>query len=383
MRMRSYICVGTFVLVAILGPSTSQAASFFGLGDLPGGNFGSFALSVSADGSSVVGEGTSASGKEAFVWTTESGMIGLGDLSGGVFRSRAQSVSADGSIIVGDSSSALGPSEAFIWDQSSGMTGLGGLTSSSSSSIAVDVSGDGTIAVGLADGAEAFTWNANDGMTGLGFFPGGDVSLAGAISGDGSTVVGSSNSPVGSFGRAAVWTATGQILDIGDFAGGRNESNAIDVSHDGSTVVGWGTRDTRIEAFVWNSGNGMLGLGTLSGDSFAQAVSGDGSLVVGTSGPSNGREAFMWDATSGMRSLSELLTVQGVDLTGWTLQEATGISFDGTVIVGRGINPSSQPEAWVVNLTTVVPEPNSLGCIWAFLLPAAAWKVSRRARANL
>ena len=58
-----------------------------------------------------------------------------------------------------------------------------------------------------------------------------------------------------------------------------------------------------------------------------------------------------------MRSLQLVLTdTLGLDLDGWRLDEAMGISDDGLTIVGRGINPDGFPEAWVVTL----PEPASL-----------------------
>lgn len=56
-----------------------------GLGDFPGGEFGSQAYGVSADGSVVVGFGAPAAPSffEAFRWTSAGGMVGLGDLPGG------------------------------------------------------------------------------------------------------------------------------------------------------------------------------------------------------------------------------------------------------------------------------------------------------------
>jgi len=79
----------------------------------------------------------------------------------------------------------------------------------------------------------------------------------------------------------------------------------------------------------------------------------DGSVVVGYS--ING--AFIWDAAGGMQSLKKTLTnVYGIDLSGWYLIEATGISDDGSVIVGTGINPRGHTEAW----RFVVPEPGTL-----------------------
>jgi probable HAF family extracellular repeat protein len=92
----------------------AQAAKFLGLGDLAGGSFSSNAFAVSADGSVVVGGSQSASGSEAFRWTSGGGMVGLGDLAEGSFFSSANGVSADGSVVVGGGSSAAG-GEAFRW----------------------------------------------------------------------------------------------------------------------------------------------------------------------------------------------------------------------------------------------------------------------------
>jgi probable HAF family extracellular repeat protein len=94
-----------------------------GLGDLPGGIFSSFAWRVSADGSTIVGESTSASGNEAFRWTSGGGMVGLGDLPGGTFYSVAHDVSGDGSTVVGYGVHAFGQ-EAFVWDATHGMREL-------------------------------------------------------------------------------------------------------------------------------------------------------------------------------------------------------------------------------------------------------------------
>lgn len=105
------------------------------LGDFPGGNTESRAFAVSADGSTVVGFGTPADSvgglpvdREAFRWTQSTGMVGLGDLPGGQFYSWASDVSADGSVVVGYSitsgESGKGTSEAFLWDAANGMRNL-------------------------------------------------------------------------------------------------------------------------------------------------------------------------------------------------------------------------------------------------------------------
>ncbi|NNF43580.1 MAG: hypothetical protein HKN62_11150 [Phycisphaerales bacterium] len=83
------------------------------LGDLMGGRADSRAFDVTADGSLIVGAGTTAEGPEAFVWA-DGGIQTLGDLPGGIFGSEARGVSADGSVIVGFGEGPDG-GEAVVW----------------------------------------------------------------------------------------------------------------------------------------------------------------------------------------------------------------------------------------------------------------------------
>jgi hypothetical protein len=46
----------------------------------------------------------------------------------------------------------------------------------------------------------------------------------------------------------------------------------------------------------------------------------------------------------------------GPALDGWMLYNPTGISSDGRTIVGYGLNPFNQTEAWIA----VIPEPTAL-----------------------
>jgi len=93
------------------------------LGDLPGGAFDSSANDVSADGSVIVGHGTSAIGTEAMIWTATDGMRSLKDVLindhgldlGGFARLiTASGVSGDGRTIAGTGINASGATEAFI-----------------------------------------------------------------------------------------------------------------------------------------------------------------------------------------------------------------------------------------------------------------------------
>ena len=61
-----------------------------------------------------------------------------------------------------------------------------------------------------------------------------------------------------------------------------------------------------------------------------------------------------------MRSLAEILADDlGFDLGGWNLVEATDISADGRTIIGIGINPYGEIEAWIAT----IPEPTTLSLL--------------------
>ena len=336
------------ICLMILCPATpTQAATFLGLSDLANGTFNSRANAVSSDGSVVVGFGTSASGQEAFRWTSAGGMIGLSDLTGGSFSSSANGVSANGSVVVGAGNSASGP-EAFRWTSGGGLAGLSDLAGGSFNSIANAVSADGLVVVGAgntASGSEAFRWTSGGGMVSIG------SSYARGVSADGSVVVGNVTTTAP---EAFRWTSSGGLVKLGDLPGSPLQSDATGVSANGSVVVGQGNSATGAEAFRWTSGGGMVGLGDLAGGLTicqANGVSADGSIIVGYGFTALGSEAFVWDAINGMRNLKDFLAPRvGGALTGWTLTSAQAISADGRTIVGYGTNASGNTEAWSANL---------------------------------
>ena len=51
-----------------------------------------------------------------------------------------------------------------------------------------------------------------------------------------------------------------------------------------------------------------------------------------------------------MRQVAGDLTLAGVNLTGYLLEFASGVSADGKVVVGSGRNPSGFYEAWIARL---------------------------------
>jgi len=355
-QIRNFGFLFALATTHLIASGAANAASFTGVGGLSGPS--SLAYGVSADGTTVVGRSASPPGLGSFRWTSANGIEDIGDIPGGPFSSIAYDASGDGSVVVGQGSNPFFQSVAYVWTSSTGAVDIGTLPGASSGQ-ANAVSVDGTKVAGQTSGGvtEAFIWDSTNGMIGLGDLAGGLTSSAGlGLSSDGSTVVGRSNSTSGI--EAFRWDSTNGMQGLGDLAGGGFGSFASGVSADGSIIVGRGTSAAGLEAMIWDSTNGMQGLGDLPGGSFfseASDVSGNGGTVVGRSNSAAGQRAFIWNATDGMQDLSIVLASLGIDLTGWTLTDATGISDDGLTIVGVGTNASGLTEGWIA----VIPEPGT------------------------
>jgi probable HAF family extracellular repeat protein len=342
-------------LFSLTSNCLSQQASFQGLGDLPGGKFESLAQGVSADGSVVIGTGTTISGKQAFRWTQTTGMVSLGNVRDSSFKeSWAYNISADGSTIVGsgDIGSGWNSYKGFYWTSDSGMANMESLHESSRYEVWA-LSFDGSIIVGDG-GMQAFRWTRKNGIDTLGVLSGRTSSRAVSVSADGLVAVGSSyNLPSWKKQQAFRWTQSDGMVGLGFLPGGNN-SFANAVSPDGSVVVGTSSDPSGYSGFRWTQSTGMMSLGHLPGRKTTHpfAVSTHGSIIAGSSFIDRDHgTAFIWDSTHGMRSLqSVLFSDYGLNLTGWNLQSANGISSDGNVIVGWGTNPSGQQEAFRVVL---------------------------------
>jgi probable HAF family extracellular repeat protein len=145
---------------------------------------------------------------------------------------------------------------------------------------------------------------------------------------------------------------------LGDLAGGAFASSALDISGDGSTVVGYSSNGLSTEAFRWTQAGGMQALGVISPGvdhlSYGAAVSADGSVIAGYSTTATGAyNAFRWTQATGMVSLGGL---GGTD--GFTRADA--MSADGSVIVGYSQTtaaPNGSGYRWTEN-TGIVPMGN-------------------------
>lgn len=330
--------------IRVYRESTSGNPGFQGLGDLSGNVFQSRAYAVSADGSDVVGKSPSSNGTEAFHWTSTAGMVGLGDLAAGRFASAALGISANDSVVVGHSiiDNEWGY-EAFRWSAQEGMVGLGFLAPAEKYSVAWDASANGSVIVGESEsnsGREAFRWTASSGMVGLGSLPGMNHSTARAVSDDGSAVVGYS------LYDAFYWSAATGMTNIG------TGCQAFDITPDGSMIVGNCRTPDDYRLIRWDSAFKIDTLGVLedkgSYSSQTYKTSATGETIVGYYLDSQAEEkAFIWRASHGVLDLQYALeTVYGLDLNGWTLSAATDISDDGSTLVGWGLDPQGNIEAW-------------------------------------
>ncbi len=202
---------------------------------------------------------------------------------------------------------------------------------------------------------EAFRWTQSGGMVGLEFLPGGNASGAEGVSDDGSVVVGSCN------GQAYRWTAGNGMQALGIMPG-TPYSAATDVSADGSVVVGTATRADWFgqRAFYWTQSEGMVSLGLPPGGEWSrgEAVSSDGSVIVGNWGlPSYAPRGFLWNREQGFRDLGDNIM--------WVYD----VSADGSVVVGEKYTAGyvgTEAFRWTeatgaVGLGNLTPYPNDSG----------------------
>ena len=365
-RLAALTAIGS---VAAISVAHAGSATFTGLGFLPGHVLSSaLAVSgdgnVIVGGSSASNVGGNPCGDcEAVRWVNAGPPIGLGFLDSRN-ASEANGVNADGSVVVGASNTIGAHTEqAFRWVQDG--SPAGGTMSAlqmppgHNCSGAFSVSGDGIVVVGIGitcySGApyEGFRWT-NGVSTGIGYAPNYDNTIGYSVSSDGTVVVGWAYEGATGAGEAFRWI-DGSFHLLGFPPGYENNSLGNSINSDGSVVVGWACCGPNKQAMRWvqdssPSGGTMETLPLLAGGTYSYAlnVSADGSTVVGAANSSthSDGEAFRWTTSRGSESIEKLLTDAGVDIAGWHLLQANAVSADGTLIVGDGINPSGQKQGW-------------------------------------
>jgi hypothetical protein len=215
-------------------------------GDLGCGGFLSAGFEVSGDGAIQVGLGWENCKGRAFRWTEAGGMQELSQLGPG--SARANAISADGLTIGGFDEHAQGPRRPSVWFPDGSEMIIGGEESVGEVQA---ISNDGSVIAGELN-TTAFYWTAATGPVDLGLLPGGfglESSSVFAMSGDGHTLAGNSGS-FGPFGNlsAFLWTPERGMENLRDRLNAEGAAipdtftlnNAVGVSGDGRTLVGWG-----------------------------------------------------------------------------------------------------------------------------------------------
>lgn len=362
-------------MAAVFSPALAQAQSpFFTLTGVADGNTSSRLYGLSADGASAAGYSLGSTViNPGFRWTQLGGRYDFGlepDLPSASFSS---AISGDGTTVTGVGGA---PNQAFRWSGPGTFQSLG-VQAGYARSYGQGVSGNGSVVVGRSEtgtttiAAQAFRWTQATGIQGLGFTrPGHGYSEAAAISRDGGTIVGRSTSLGTGFTDAFVWTRDSGMQMLPPPAGGSADVLiARSVNADGTIVVG--NAASPPSAVLWRNGTAMaLGIPAGWGSSSAFSVSDDGNVVACTlfAGVSGSDAAGVWTSQRGIEPLTEYLSSNGVLVpNGWTLQQCTAVSGDGSVFGGWARADSGQTQGFIAR----VPEPGALSLCLAMIGGAA------------
>ncbi len=330
-----------------------QAGSITSLGDFVDG-YWSRALAVSADGQTVSGASFILDGsRRAFRWTPATGIVDLGALNGAT-DNVAAALSRDGSLAAGWSGT-----DSYRWSAAGGLQSIGHLFVGGTST-ATAISGNGGTIVGFED-STPFSWTPT-GLVPLGVLAGESFGRPGAITRDGAWVGGASGLKLTRWSGTAPTAVAAFPADVGVAGYG--------ISDDGTVIVGEVVHPggNNAEAVRWVEGSGATLLGDIAGGDFnsvALSTTADGFTLVGYGSDTPfWTTATVWTSATGWQRLADVLAAQGVDLSYWaSLDEATAISPDGSVIVGSGtVAATFNEEAFVARLTPLpIPVPTPFG----------------------
>jgi len=368
----------------LLGSPVHAAATFEYLFD------NGYPLSVSSDGSVVVGNG--ATGQYIpFRWSQATGFVSLGRPQNGGAGGQP-GVSADGSRVASSIGSLDGTyTTQGLWTLGSGWNELmppppadGGSVDGSYGNVWA-LSGNGTTVVGLywrpgkGNHAHASKWTQAAGVVDLGGTTTGQSSRANCVNFDGSVIAGWVETPTGPW-RPAAWV-DGSLVLLTRFSAttvlvGAGEARATNFT--GDIIVGFASDSLSQQraAAMWKRTNGVWGptqvLGWVDGSepqnglNIASAVSYDGHIVVGYcsfDGTPFATTGLVWTAATGVIDVNEFLANNGVLVDpNFTIQNMTAMTPDGRQLFGYGqmlVSPFTR-RAFKVTLPATLAAPRPM-----------------------
>jgi len=358
-----------------------SAARFYAVGRADKGwQINNSDFGMSADGKVIVsGARTPDWGLiEAYRWSPDAGKTMLGfysPIDDAEPESFAYATSADGSVIVGSS---------LVDDYDAGnlrvveisgfslrndyFTPLGWLDGDDEA-YPFDVTANGSFAVGYSYELgfwfdiylTAVKWHTLTGLIQeLGTLDGDDDSIALAVSGDGSVIVGRSGE-IDEYWRPAVWIFGNwhalELLTDKECPGWLYTNQVYGVSNCGYMAVGQlCDGENRVPVRWVTHERSPITLPLLSEDKNGAAfdvtphIPYRGHIIGGSSDD----KAVLWETASNHPILVETLLqpslTKGDDINGWQLTEVRQISDDGKTIAGYGIHPNGQKWIWYADL---------------------------------
>ncbi len=312
------------------------------------------------------GQAAGSNGGQFVTWTAGGGV----NFIGGIPDAGVATISDDGHFVSGMAmNGSTGKTEMALFDSvNHAWTTLGSLGSSSGSnaSAAWGMTGDASVVVGNAwvdaGHAHAVYWK-NGVVTDLGSSLSGHSSRAQAVSADGSLIGGYDEDSTG-YWQGTVWK-NGAETRL--FNSSNDELGLVGaISGDGQWV--YGEDDYTGNAYMWNANTGVQEFANPFGAQMTvTGVSHDGSVVVGTAGDFfSGIQGWIWTSATGVESMNTFAS----GLSGYGGQDLftpLGVSADGSYITGYYANMFGfAAGSFVVH--NPVPEPSSLALL-AFGVP--------------